>query len=110
MVKLLLYVDDLILIEKNFPWFERAFEVLELFCQEVGMQVNTSKTKVMTFSLKRKKWKFNFIFEGSLLEIVEEYKYLEIYFHNRIIWETCRTKMNKEDGELLSYFRIGVGK
>lgn len=54
--------------------------------------MNTSKTKVIIFSLKRKKLQFNFIFEGSALEIVEEYKYLGIDFHNRLSWVTYRIK------------------
>jgi hypothetical protein len=58
------------------------------------MQVNINKTKIMIFSLNRKKKKPNtFLFEGSPLEIVKEYKYLGIDFHYKLSWDTCREKM-----------------
>lgn len=44
-VKFLLYADDLILIAKYEQGLEQHLKALELFCQEVGMQVNTRKTK-----------------------------------------------------------------
>lgn len=46
----------------------------------------------MIFSLKKKKHQVNFFFEGSPLEVVTDYKYLGIVFHNRLTWETCRSK------------------
>lgn len=56
-------------------------KALEHFCQEVGMQVNINKTKIMIFSLSRKDKPSTFLFEGSPLEIVKDYKYLGIEFH-----------------------------
>lgn len=56
------------------------------------MQVNTTKTKIMIISLKKKRNQNNFLFEGSPLEIVKEYKYLGIDFHYKLSWETSRTK------------------
>ena len=56
------------------------------------MQVNISKTKAMIFSLKTKVESTTFLFEGSPLEIVKEYKYLGIDFHYKLNWETCRVK------------------
>ena len=56
------------------------------------MQVKISKTKIMIFSLIRKGKPTTFLFEGSPLEIVKEYKYLGIGFHYKLSWETCRAK------------------
>jgi len=56
------------------------------------MQVNTSKTKVMIFSLKIKNHHGTFPFEGNPLEVVDEYKYLGIDIHYRLRWETCTSK------------------
>ncbi|KAH9319051.1 hypothetical protein KI387_020820, partial [Taxus chinensis] len=91
-VKLLLYADDLILISKTAQGLREQLKALELFCQEVGMQVNTNKTKIMIFTLKRKERQNIFLFEGSPLEIVTEYKYLGIDFHHKLSWETCKAK------------------
>ena len=65
---------------------------LEHFCKEVGMQVNTSKTKIMIFSNKSKQSQHMFFFKGNILEEVNEYKYLEIDFNNKLNWEDCRKK------------------
>ena len=91
-VKLLLYADDLILISQTSHRLREHLRALEHFCQEVGMQVNISKTKIMIFSLSRKGKPATFLFEGSSFEIVEEYKYLGIEFHYKLNWETCRAK------------------
>ncbi|KAH9324645.1 hypothetical protein KI387_004823, partial [Taxus chinensis] len=91
-VKLLLYADDLILISTTAQGLREHLKAVELFCQEVGMQVNIDKTKIVIFSLKRKGTHTNFLFEGRPLEIVTEYKYLGIDFHHKLSWETCRAK------------------
>ena len=91
-VKLLLYADDLILISQTTHSLREHLRALEHFCQEVGMQVNISKTKIMIFSLSRKGKPTTFLFEGIPLEIVKEYKYLGIDFHYKLSWETCRAK------------------
>jgi hypothetical protein len=61
-VKLLLYADDLILISKTTHGLREHLNSLEHFCQEVGMQVNITKTKIMIFSLNRKDKPITFIF------------------------------------------------
>ena len=91
-VKLLLYADDLILISQTTHGLREHLRALEHFCQEAGMQMSVSKTKIMIFSLSRKGKLTTFLFEGSPLEIVKEYKYLGIDFHYKLSWETCRSK------------------
>jgi hypothetical protein len=56
------------------------------------MQVNTSKTKVVIFSRKRKHKQHKFYFEGYTLEEVTDYKYLRIDFNKNISWEGHRKK------------------
>ena len=53
-IKLLLYVDGLVLISKSTHGLHMHLYSLEHFCKAVGIQVNTSKTKIMIFSNKRK--------------------------------------------------------
>lgn len=71
-VKLLLYVDDIILISKTTHGLREHLKSLEHFCQEVWMQVNTSKTKIMIYSLNRKVKHHTFPFECNPLDIVKE--------------------------------------
>lgn len=83
-VKLLLYVDDLILISKTAHGLRNHLRALKHFCKEVGMEVNITKTKIMILSLKRKAKQITFLFEGNPLEIVKEYKYLDIEFQSKL--------------------------
>jgi hypothetical protein len=72
-IRLLLYADDLILIAKSALGLQEHLNSLERFCSTVGMQVNTSKTKVVIFSSKIKHTQQKFYFEGNTLEEVADY-------------------------------------
>jgi hypothetical protein len=91
-IRLLLYADNLILIAKSALGLQEHLISLEHFCSIVGMQVNTSKTKVVIFSSKRKHKQHKFYFKGNTLEEVEDYKYLGIDFNKNLSWEGCRKK------------------
>ncbi len=84
MVKLLLYVDNFILIAQTTKDLREHLRILKVLHKEVGMQVNTSKTKIMIFSLKKKQQQADFHLEGNVLEIVVEYKYLGMDFNNKL--------------------------
>ena len=83
-IRLILYVNDLILITESANGLRKNLKELEHFFQEVGMQVSTSKIEVMIFLLKINRSSDTFLFEGNPLEIVSEYKYLGINFQNKI--------------------------
>ena len=83
-IKLILYVDDIVLISKSAHGLKMRLYALEYFCRAVGMQVNIRKTKIMIFSNKRKQSQHTFFFEGKILEEVNEYKYLGIDFNNKL--------------------------
>ena len=53
-IRLLLYAYDLILIAKSSLGLQDHLISIEHFCRIVGMQVNTSKTKVVVFANKKK--------------------------------------------------------
>jgi hypothetical protein len=93
-ISLLFYADDLILIAKYAPELQEHSISLEHFCSTMGMQVNTSKMKVVVFSRKRKQKhnKHKFYFEGNTLDEVADYKYLGIDFNKNLSWEGCRKK------------------
>jgi hypothetical protein len=92
-IRLLFYANDLILIAKSVLGLQEHLISLEHFCSILGMQVNTSKMKVVIFSSKRKHNQHKFYFEGNTLEEVEDYKYLRIDFNKNLSWEGCRKKI-----------------
>jgi hypothetical protein len=91
-IRVLLYANDLILIAKSTPRLQEHLISLDHFCRTMEMQINTSKTKVVVFSSKRKHNRHKFYFEGNTLEEVAYYKYLEIDFNKNLSWEGCRKK------------------
>jgi hypothetical protein len=97
-IRLLLYANDLILIAKSALGLQEHLISLEHFCRKVGMQVNTSKTKVVLFSSKRKHNQHKFYFEGNTLEEVVDYKYLKIDFNQKPSWEGCKKKRTLRGG------------
>jgi hypothetical protein len=46
-INLLLYVDDIVLMERSPHDLENQLRILKDFCSNMGMTVNTDKTKVM---------------------------------------------------------------
>ena len=91
-IRLLLYTYDLILIAKSALGLQEHLISLEHFCRTVAMQVNTSNTKVVVFSSKRKHRQHKLYFEDNTLEVVEDYKYLGIDFNKNLSWEGYRKK------------------
>ena len=71
-IKLLLYVDDLVLISKSAHGLQMHLYALEIFCRVVGMQVNISKTKIIIFSNKRNQSQHTFFFDDNIREEVNE--------------------------------------
>lgn len=53
-IRLLLCVDDFVLFAKIAQRLREHLSNLETFCTEVGMEVNTSNTKIMVFSLRKR--------------------------------------------------------
>ena len=50
---LLFYADDTVIITENVDSLQRSLDVFSLYCNELKLSVNTSKSKIMIFS-KRK--------------------------------------------------------
>ena len=91
-IRLLLYAYDLILIAMSALALQEHLISLEHFCRTLGMQVNTSRMKVVVFSSKRKHKQHKFYFEENTLEVVEDYKYLGIDLNESLSWEGCKKK------------------
>ena len=78
-VSCLLYADDLILLSKTANGLQTMLNELSNFCKSWRINVNTKKTKCITFQKKsRVNKKDSFFFDNKLLENVNEYKYLGI--------------------------------
>ena len=69
----ILWADDLVLMSDTPGGLQRQLDGLFLFCSKYQLIVNELKTKIMIF------WKpcsYDFMFNGTRLDIVDKYKYL----------------------------------
>ena len=76
---ILLFADDTVLIGLTEEDLQTALHVFEKYCNESKLNVNIQKTKVIVFSAERISKNMNYFFRGQEIEIVTEYKYLDIY-------------------------------
>ena len=75
---LLLYADDTIVLAECPEDLQRALDILKIYCEFWGLDINVRKTKVMIFSRGkiRKMPKFNF--NEETVDVVWDYKYLGV--------------------------------
>ena len=79
---LLLYADDTIVLAECPEDLQRALDILKIYCEFWGLDINVRKTKVMIFSRGkiRKMPKFNF--NEETVDVVWDYKYLGVKFNH----------------------------
>jgi hypothetical protein len=84
-INILLYADDIVLMESNPHDLENQPRILKDFRSNMGMTVNTDKTKVMI--IKSNKIPYDtFIYYNNNLEEVTSYKYFGIDIHHKLNW------------------------
>ena len=85
----LLYADDMVLLSTSAAGLQRQLQLLEQYCRQWGLTVNTVKTKAMLLSgadkqaaAQRTVEAAQLSFGGQQLEAVPSFKYLGITFHS----------------------------
>ncbi len=78
-VKLLLYVDDLVLMSKLLRGLQKQLDELNIFCKERDLTVNVKKTKVVVFGSRMNSSPLHY--DGSHVEEVASFRYLGIELH-----------------------------
>ena len=71
---------------------DKQLRILKYLCSNMGMFVNTNKTKVMIIK-STKYTSANFIYDNRKLEEVTSYKYLGIDIHKKLNWNYNIKKM-----------------
>jgi hypothetical protein len=83
-INLLLYAGDIVLMVRSPHDLENQLRILEEFCSNMGMTVNTDKTKVII--IKSNKIPYDTFVYDNNLEEVTSYKYLGIDIHHKLNW------------------------
>ena len=76
-----MYADDTVVLAECPEDLQRALDILKIYCELWGLDINVRKTKVMIFSRGkiRKMPKFNF--NEETVDVVWDYKYLGVKFY-----------------------------
>lgn len=77
----LLYADDTIVLAESANELQKALDILERYCDDNNLVVNSNKTKVMIFSRGSIRNVPQFHFKNKELEVVKTYQYLGIVFN-----------------------------
>ena len=93
----LMFADDVSSFADTVVRLQRQINLIEKFCDSVGMYLNLSKTKIMVFRnggiiKQTEKW----YYQGKQIEIVPMYKYLGIYFTPKLIWTRTKEILAKQ--------------
>ena len=74
----MVYVNDVNMLGGSIYSIEKNTEALVFASKEIGQEVNADKTKYMVMSQEwNAEWCHNMKIDGSSLERVDEFKYLE---------------------------------
>ena len=82
---------------------DKQLIILKYFFSNMGMAVNTDKTKIMIIKSKKDTYA-NFIYDNKNLEESTSYKYLKIDIHHKLNWNYSIEKMI--NGGWKSYFGL----
>ena len=77
-IRCLLYADDLVLLSLSAVGLQNSINKLGSYCKRWHLEVNTKKTKVVKFSGNGHKCIDRFYLNGTLLDNVQNYRYLGI--------------------------------
>jgi hypothetical protein len=75
-VNCLLYADDIVLISESPEGLQTAIDITEQYGSNLGLEINTKKTKIMTFSCTGRKSIDTYTVNNNHIEEVQSYKYL----------------------------------
>ena len=79
-ISLLIYADDLVLINRSSDGLQKGLDALKQFCETRQLMVNTNKTKIMLVTKKRRYQQPTVAYNNELLQSVDNFTYLGVNF------------------------------
>ena len=78
-----MYADGIVLLSETANGLQNLLSRQENFCTKWNLKVNIDKTEVIIFNKSGRILKgFKLLFENNMIELVNEYKFLGIYFRS----------------------------
>ena len=78
------YADDLALMAESIPEMKRMLLILEEYCEENKLTINTKKTKILVFKRGPLPNEAKFHIYGKEIEIVKQFRYLGVVFTTQL--------------------------
>uniref|UniRef100_A0A0C9R7V2 LIN1_0 protein n=1 Tax=Fopius arisanus TaxID=64838 RepID=A0A0C9R7V2_9HYME len=78
-----LYADDAALVAEEGKDLQRMLKTTEIWSDENKMELSTEKTKIMVFRNGGRRRKEEWRYKGELLQVVNNFKYLGVWFSTR---------------------------
>ena len=119
----LLYADDVVLLAETEQDLQELIDVVDKFCRKWRMTINLRKIEAMVVGNDREcpfcrvsgrsvgccpractPWTCR----DATAKVVPSYKYLGIWFNEKLTWTTHFNKMMKKAGEKASYLRLMI--
>ena len=93
-IQCLLYADDLILTSETCFGLQKALKLLEKYCCTWGLEINTSKTKIMCINAPATP--ITIKFKNKILEQVTNYCYLGVQFSEKGDFKVAQNELYKK--------------
>ena len=81
------YADDLLIFDSNPHSLQIKLDRVASLCNQLGLRINSEKTKTMNLSYSKTVPKRTFSIDGQLLESCKEFKYLGCIISNRFSFD-----------------------
>ena len=106
-IMILLFADDVALCGDSIGRLNEMIKTLENYTEKWGMKVNMDKTKIIVFRRGGKlKKNETFSFMKHKIDIVNEYKYLGIFFTTKLKWSKATTTLAQQASKALHMLYI----
>ena len=99
----LLYADDTIIMAESDQDLQTALDAVFSFCKLWYLELNISKTKVIIFSRGKVRKHIKFAFDGTELEVVDQYTYLGVTFnYNNTFYKSIARQISQAKKAMFS--------
>ena len=94
-ILVILYADDTVIIAEDENKLQASLDNFLSYCKKWKLQINYKKTKILIFGARNIE-KFKFYLDGNLIEIVDNFKYLGVYFSSSRSFLKARRHNNEQ--------------
>ena len=110
-VQAILYADDMVLLSHDPTLLQKYLDILEVFCEATGMNVNVGKSEIVVFSkhFLNPAWNAGWTFSRKRVTESLEFVYLGVVFHSKGIKSSISKAMKRRANKAKSALFVKMG-